>query len=92
MRLIAEVSADGRHIEPSQGTHFFQNLTSFGVGYLTINPYMGDGVFNEEVLDSMPAVEETEYIRRVRFEEPLYIYVDGMSNKAIVKTNNQIKE
>lgn len=84
-RVIVECGLDNFRVDPSQGTHFFQNLTSFGVGYLTINPYMGDGVFNEEVLDAMPAVEETEYVRRVRFDKPLYIYVDGLSNKAIVK-------
>ncbi len=53
--------------DPSQGTHFFQNLTSFGVGYFTINSYMNDGVYNQDILNAQPAVEETQFIRHVRF-------------------------
>lgn len=85
-KVIVECGLDNFRVEPSQGTHFFQNLTSFGVGYLTINPFMGDGIFDIESLDAMPAVYEGEYVRRVHFESPLYIFVDGRSNKAIIKT------
>lgn len=87
-RVIVECGMHNYRIEPSQGTHFFQNLTSFGVGYMTINPFMGDGVFDEQILDSMPAEYETEYIRHVRFKTPLYIFVDGLHNKGIIKPGN----
>lgn len=55
-RVIVECGIRGFEIDPSQGTHFFQNVTSLGVGYLTINPFRGDGIFREELLDGMPAV------------------------------------
>ncbi len=84
-RVIVESGLSHFRVDPSQGTHFFQNLTSFGAGYLTINPFLGDGAFDVAVLDRMEAVYESEYIRRVRFEKPLYIFIDGKNNKGIVK-------
>lgn len=84
-KAIVECDLEDFRIEPSQGTHFFQNITSFGVGYMTVNPYRSDGVFRSEKLDSMDAEYETDLIRHVRFPQPLYIYVDGRKNKGIVK-------
>ena len=84
-RVIVECGLENFRVEPSQGTHFFQNLVSFGAGYLTINPFMGDGRFDQQRLDAMPAVFENEYLRHVRFPEPLYIYIDGRKNKGIVR-------
>ncbi len=84
-KVIVESGLDNFRIEPSQGTHFFQNLTAFGVGYLTINPFIGDGRFDEALLNGMPAERETEFVRHVHFEKPLYIFVDGMKNRGIVK-------
>ena len=70
-------------------THFFQNLTSLGVAYYTINPYKGDGMFNEEYLNSLPAIEETEYIRHVRFNTPCIAKVDGVKKKGVlIKANS----
>jgi hypothetical protein len=83
-RVIVEVGLKNYNVDPSQGTHFFQNLTSFGVGYFTINTYTGDGLFQKEVLDAMPAVEETEYVRHVRFERPLKIMMDGKKQTGVV--------
>lgn len=83
-KVIVECGMKNYHIEPSQGTHFFQNLTSFGVGYLTINPHIGEGLFAIERLDSMPATYESKFVRRVHFDQPLNIFVDGINNKAIV--------
>ncbi len=83
-RIIVETGLKNYHVDPSQGTHFFQNLTSFGVGYFTINTYTGDGVFQKEVLDAMPAIEETDYVRHVRFEKPLKIMMDGKKQQGIV--------
>ena len=83
-RVIVEEGLKNYHVDPSQGTHFFQNLTSFGVGYFTINPYTGDGVLQRDVLDAMPAVEETEYVRHVRFDRPLKIMMDGKKQHGVV--------
>ena len=83
-RVIVEASLKGYHVDPSQGTHFFQNLTSFGVGYFTINPHQGDGIYRKDLLDSMPAVEETEYVRHVRFDHPLKIMMDGKRQLGVV--------
>ena len=85
-RVIVECGLERFRVEPSQGTHFFQNVTSLGVGYLTINPFMGDGRFDAERLGAMPAAEEGEYLRRVSFPAPLWVYIDGRSNKGIVRT------
>ncbi len=83
-RVIVETGLKNYHVDPSQGTHFFQNLTSFGVGYFTINTYTGDGVFQKEILDAMPAIEETEYVRHVRFEHPVRIMMDGKKQQGVV--------
>ena len=83
-RVIVEAGLKNYHVDPSQGTHFFQNLTSFGVGYFTINTYTGDGVLQKEILDSMPAVEETEHVRHVRFERPLKVMMDGKKQTGVV--------
>ena len=84
-RVIVECGIRGFEIDPSQGTHFFQNVTSLGVGYLTINPFRGDGIFREELLDGMPAAQEGRYLRCVSFDEPLYVYIDGRADRGIVK-------
>lgn len=84
-RIIVEAGLTNYRVDPSQGTHFFQNLTSLGVGYFTINAYMNDGLYNQEVLDAMPAVEETKFIRWVRFERPLTIKMNGKKKVGIVQ-------
>ena len=83
-RVIVECGLENYRVDPSQGTHFFQNLTSFGVGYFTINPFKGDGWFDEEYLNSLPAVEETEYIRHVHFDKPIIIKMDGKRSLGVV--------
>lgn len=83
-RVIVESGLENYRIEPSQGTHFFQNLTSFGVGYFTVNPFKNDGWFDEKFLDAQPAVEETEYLRHVRFKKPLIIKMDGKKSLGVV--------
>ena len=83
-RVIVEAGLKNYHVDPSQGTHFFQNLTSFGVGYFTINTYTGDGIYQQDVLDRMPAIEETAYVRHVRFERPLKIMMDGKKQIGVV--------
>lgn len=84
-RVIVEVALKNYNIDPSQGTHFFQNLTSFGVGYFTVDTNTGEGGFvNKEILDAMPAVEETQYVRHVRFEHPMRILMDGKKQEGAV--------
>uniref|UniRef100_UPI003FF06F34 PEP/pyruvate-binding domain-containing protein n=1 Tax=Prevotella sp. TaxID=59823 RepID=UPI003FF06F34 len=84
-RVIVEVALKNYNIDPSQGTHFFQNLTSFGVGYFTVDTNTEDGGFvNKEMLDAMPAVEETQYVRHVRFDRPLRILMDGKKQEGAV--------
>ncbi|MBQ1981308.1 MAG: hypothetical protein II226_08480, partial [Alistipes sp.] len=82
---IVESALPNFNIESSQGTHFFQNVTSLGVGYLSLNPSAGDGALDVEQLDRQKAIFDGEYLRCVEFDEPLYIYVDGQSKKGIVK-------
>lgn len=83
-RVIVECGLENYRVDPSQGTHFFQNLTSFGVGYFTINPFKGDGWFDEEYLNALPAVEETEYHRHVHLEKPMVIKMDGKKSLGVV--------
>ena len=83
-RVIVECGLENYRVDPSQGTHFFQNLTSFGVGYFTINPFKGDGWFDEGYLNSLPAVEETEYLRHVRFDKPVVIKMEGKKSLGVV--------
>ena len=83
-RIIVESGLTNYRIDPSQGTHFFQNLTSFGVGYFTINPHLGDGIYNQAALDALPAVEELEHVRHVRFPHPLCIKMDGKKKVGFV--------
>ena len=84
-RVIVECGLDNFRVEPSQGTHFFQNVTSLGVGYMTINPFMGDGTLDMARLDAMPAEYEGQFLRRVHFDKPLEVFVDGRNNKGVVK-------
>ncbi|MDR3219637.1 MAG: phosphoenolpyruvate synthase [Dysgonamonadaceae bacterium] len=84
-RVIVESGLENYRIEPSQGTHFFHNLTSFGVGYFTVNPFIeGEGIFDETFLDAQPAFQETKLLRHVRFEKPVIVKIDGKKNIGVV--------
>ena len=83
-RLIVETALPGYRIEPSQGTHFFQNLTSFGVGYFTVDPAGGNGYIDTDYLASLPAVKETERVKVVKFDNPLMIAINGRKSQGIV--------
>ena len=83
-KVIVEAGLQNYRVDPSQGTHFFQNLTSFGVGYFTINDFLGDGIYRQELLNALPAIEETEHVRVVHFEYPLTIKIDGMRKEGVV--------
>jgi len=83
-RVIVESGLENYRIDPSQGTHFFQNLTSFRVGYFTINPYIKDGFYDLDFLSVQPAASEDEYIRHVHFDKPIRIEIDGKKNFGVV--------
>ncbi|MCI6839093.1 MAG: PEP/pyruvate-binding domain-containing protein [Prevotella sp.] len=88
-KVIVEVALKNYRVDPSQGTHFFQNLTSFGVGYFTIDTNTADGMLRSDILDAMPAVEETRYVRHVRFDKPLRVMMDGMRQEGVVMLPGQ---
>ena len=83
-RVIVEAGLTNYRVDPSQGTHFFQNLTSFGVGYFTINAFMNDGVYDQDFLNAQPAVGETKFLRHVRFEKPMIVKMDGKKKLGVV--------
>ena len=83
-RVIVEYAMRGYRIEPSQGTHFFQNLTSFGVGYFTVDPGAGNGFWDEEYLNAQPAIYENGCLRAVEFDSPLSIAINGRKGKGII--------
>jgi len=84
-RLIVESGLHNYRIDSSQGTHFFQNLTSFRIGYFTVNSYLKDGgAFDASFFDALPAIYEDKYIRHVRCETPLQILIDGKRMKGVV--------
>ena len=82
--VIIESGLENYRIDPSQGTHFFQNLTSFRIGYFTINPYINDGNYDIEYLNNCKSVFEDEFVRHIRFEEALDIMIDGKRNVGVV--------
>ena len=83
-RMIIETAIPGYRIEPSQGTHFFQNITSLGVGYLTIDTVCGDGMIDENEIASMECVHEGKYVRLYKAPEGMTGFIDRTSNKSIV--------
>ena len=83
-RMIIETAIPGYRIEPSQGTHFFQNITSLGVGYLTIDTVCGDGMIDEKEIASMECVHEGKYVRLYKAPEGMTGFIDRTSNKSIV--------
>ena len=85
-KAIAECSLVDFRVEASQGSHFFQNMTSFNVGYMNIDPWARPtDLYDIDVLDALPALEETELVRHIRLDRPLEMYIDGFANKALVK-------
>lgn len=91
-KIIVEAGLNDFRIDPSQGTHFFQNLTSFKVGYLTINPFINDGFLDLDYLNAQEAVFEDEFLRHIRFKKPLTIVVEGKKNRAAIFKEGYINE
>lgn len=84
-RLIVETAFDGYNIDPSQGTHFFHNLTSMGVGYFTVGPEgKGNGICDYAWLDACPAIYRSDSVRIVEFDTPLEIGLNGLKGIGVV--------
>ncbi len=83
-RVIIESGLKNYRIDPSQGTHFFQNLTSFSVGYFTINPFINDGSYDQGFLSRQKAIYEDEFIRHIRFKKPIIVKIDGAKSLGVV--------
>ena len=85
-RVIVECALPDFRVDPSQGTHFFQNLTSFNAGYVNADPFSRPGdVVDFSALDAHEALKETEWLRHIRVTEPLTVCVDGRSGRALLK-------
>jgi CheY-like chemotaxis protein len=84
VRVIVESGFRDFRVTPSQGTHFFQNLTSCNVGYFTVNPEVGDGAIDWEWLGSQKVAEEGTYFRHLRFEEPLVVLMNGKRQEGLI--------
>ena len=91
-QVIVEAGLENFQVDPSQGTHFFQNLTSLGVGYLTIDAFRGNGKYDCSLLEGLEVVQETEYVAHVRLSEPLTIKIDGMKKEAVVLMPKELLE
>ena len=83
-KMIVETAIPGFQIEPSQGTHFFQNITSLGVGYLTIDTVNKDGFIDENLISGLECVHESAFVKVYKAPEGMVGYIDRSSNKAIV--------
>ena len=83
-RVIIESGLENYRIDPSQGTHFFQNLTSFKVGYFTLNPFINDGFYDIDFLNNQKTIYEDEFIRHIRFEQAIVIKIDGKNKEGVV--------
>ena len=83
-QVIVEAGLENFQVDPSQGTHFFQNLTSLGVGYFTIDAFRGDGKYDSSLFKDFPVIEETEHVCHVRLPEALTIKIDGMKKEGVV--------
>jgi len=83
-QVIVEAGLRDLNVTPSQGTHFFQNLTSFNVGYFTVNPETGDGSIDWDWLDAQPALSEADHVRHLRLDQPILVLMDGRRNEGVI--------
>ena len=83
-RVIVESGFRDFRVVPSQGSHFFQNLTAFQIGYFTVNPDAGEGFVDWEWLAAQPAVEEHGCVRHLRFPSPLVVLMNGKTSEGMI--------
>ena len=85
-KALVECSLPDFRVDPSQGTHFFQNLTSFNAGYVNVDPYSRPGdSMDLSALDALPAVFESQWLRHVQLPDPLTVCIDGKAGRALIK-------
>ncbi len=85
-QVIVEAALEDFVVTPSQGTHFFQNLTSLRVGYFTVNPAAGQGYLDWDWLAAQPAVSESRFLRHVHLDEPVDAVLDGKTRQGLILT------
>jgi CheY-like chemotaxis protein len=83
-QVIVEAGLRDLKVTPSQGTHFFQNLTSFNVGYFTVNPESGDGTVDWDWLETLPALSSVAHVRHIRLEGPILVLMNGKKNEGVI--------
>ncbi len=83
-RVIVEAGFHDFKVTASQGTHFFQNLTSANVGYFTANPEVGEGFVDWDWLTRQPALADTPFVRHLRFDRPITVKMDGRTNRGVI--------
>jgi len=83
-QVMVEVGTPDYQVEPSQGSHFFHNITAFRIGYLTVQTGKGEAFIDWDLLDGTPAVAETTHVRHVRFDDPLPVLLDGRQGRAAI--------
>jgi hypothetical protein len=71
-------------VTPSQGSHFFHNLSSFNVGFFTVNPATGEGTLDWSWLDARPALSDTAHVRHVRLDRPVLVLMDGKRGEGVI--------
>ena len=83
-RVIVESGLKDIKVTPSQGSHFFQNLTSFRVGYFTVNAEDTRSTIDWDWLAAQPAVQEGDYVRRLHFAGPLLVALNGKHQTGVI--------
>jgi CheY-like chemotaxis protein len=83
-RAIVEAGFRDFRVTPSQGSHFFQNLTAFQVGYFTVNPDAGEGTVDWEWLAEQPAIEEQGCVRHLHFPDPLRVVMNSKKSQGVI--------
>jgi hypothetical protein len=83
-RVIVEASLKEFRVTPSQGTHFFQNMTSLRIAYFTVNPWAGEDRIDWDWLKDQPAMRASDHIRHLRFATPVRVRIEGVSNRGVL--------
>jgi hypothetical protein len=83
-RAIVEAGFRDIHVTPSQGSHFFQNIVSFNVGYFTVNPGHDDDFVDWDWLAAQAAVRDTPFVRHLRFDSPIIVKMNGRKNQGVI--------
>ncbi len=83
-RVIVEAGFRDLRVTPSQGSHFFQNLTAFQTGYFTVNPDAGEGSIDWQWLTEQPALEEQGCVRHLQFAEPIRVVMNSRTSQGVI--------